>query len=127
MAGRFLHDLLKNIGLQAYSGEHTRVLLLTQGDKLVSFCTLSDWDDIEPTELTPWIGFVYTFPEYRGNRHVGRLIDYAARFAKNDGFRKLYVCTDQEGIYENFGFHYLDTRKDRRGGETMVYVRVLYI
>lgn len=125
VAGRFLHELLKNSGLQAYSGENTRVLLLTEGEELVSFCTLSDWDDIHPTELTPWVGFVYTFPQHRGKRCVGRLMDRAAGLAKKDGFSGLYVCTDQAGIYEKYGFEFKETMTDRRGGEAMVYVRSL--
>ena len=123
IAGRFLRDLLKNDGLGDYSGENARVLLLTEGEELLSFCTLSDWDDIYPTELTPWLGFVYTFPEHRGKGCMGRLIDHAAELSKNDGFRRLYVCTDQEGLYEHYGFRFLTVSPDRRGGDALVYVR----
>ena len=33
---------------------------------MISFCTFAEHDDIPDTELTPWIGFVYTFPAFRG-------------------------------------------------------------
>jgi len=45
--------------------------MLTDGEKLVAFCTFAPRDEIWPTDLTPWIGFVYTYPEYRGRRNAG--------------------------------------------------------
>ena len=73
-AGTFLHKLLAEGTIFDATGAHTRVLLLTDGDELVSFCTYADRDDIQPTDLTPWMGFVYTHPDYRGRRLMGRLI-----------------------------------------------------
>ncbi len=32
------------------------MLLLTDGDELVSYCTYAKKDDIQPTDLTPWMG-----------------------------------------------------------------------
>lgn len=52
-AGRRLRDLLRDGRLQEYVGENTEVLMLVDGESLVSFCTLADMDDIQPTELTP--------------------------------------------------------------------------
>lgn len=52
-------------------GDTAIVPMLVNGDRLVSFCTFAPFDDIHPTEFTPWIGFVYTFPEYRGHHYVG--------------------------------------------------------
>ena len=126
-AGQFLYELLKNHDLQQYSGENVKVLLLVDEDRLISFCTMSDKDDIESTDFKPWIRFVYTFPQYRGNRYVGMLMDYAGDLAKSNGFRNLYISTDQEGIYEKYGFVFMEIMKDRRGGDSSVYVRQLYI
>ena len=120
-AGQYLYMLLKNDQLCQYAGDKARVLLLTQGENLISFCTLSEWDDIPETELMPWIGFVYTFPKFRGKRYMGRLLCHARSLAKADGFSRLYISTDQPGIYEKYGFHFLEIMKDRRGGASMVY------
>ena len=123
VAGKFLYNLLVSDGLSEYMDESARVLLLTEEDRLISFCTLSAQDDIAPTDLMPWIGFVYTFPQYRGNRYAGCLIDYASELAKKEGFRKVYISTDQQGIYEKYRFEYMGLMKDRRGGDSMVYFR----
>ena len=58
-AGQYLYELLRDGSLKALCGESTRVLMLTEGGKLMAFCSLADKDDIQPTELSPWIGFVY--------------------------------------------------------------------
>ena len=73
-AGQYLHALLAENRLQALCGPHTRTLLLTQDKTLLGFCTLADQDEIHPTPLTPWIGFVYVFPEARGKRLSGLLL-----------------------------------------------------
>ena len=67
--------------------------MLTEGGDLISFCTFADKDDIQPTELTPWIGWVYTFPHYRGHRYVGKLLSYAETLTKADGINSIYIST----------------------------------
>ncbi len=64
-AGQYLYKLLCENKFKFIFGETSKVLLLANGNKLVSFCTYAEIDDIQPTDLTPWIGFVYTFPAYR--------------------------------------------------------------
>ena len=125
VAGQFLYNLLKDNKFREYTDKNARVFMLVDGSSLISFCTLSDKDEIDCTDLMPWIGFVYTFPQYRGNRYVGVLIDYVADLTEKDGYRKIYVSTDQEGIYEKYKFEYIEVMKDKRGGESRVYVRHL--
>lgn len=53
---------------------------------------------IADTKLTPWIGFVYTFPNYRGNRYIGKLISYAEEVAKLQGFTNVYINGSNRNI-----------------------------
>jgi len=94
VAVQFLYSLLKDNKFHEYTDKNARVFMLVEGSSLISFCTLSDKDDIDCADLMPWIGFVYTFPQYRGNRYVGELIDYVADLAEKDGYRKIYVSTN---------------------------------
>lgn len=71
-AGIFLRDLLAEDKLQKFVG-NVKVLMLVEGDELISFCTYADKDDIQPTDLRPWMGWVYTYPERRGRHYVGLL------------------------------------------------------
>lgn len=92
---------------------------------LVSFCTFADKADIQPTELTPWIGWVYTFPEYRGNRYAGKLLNYAETLAEEVGFKNIYISTNHERLYEKYGYEFFEMMKDMHGEDSRVYVRYL--
>ena len=122
-AGVFLCRLLREGTFFKTLGEGSEVLLLTDGDALVSFCTLSKWDDVQPTELTPWIGFVYTFPAHRGRRRAGLLLEEALRRAGEAGFPAVYLSTNHVGLYEKYGFSYLTEALDTDGAPTSIFIK----
>ncbi len=120
-AGKYLHELLADNSFYRHCGAKSRLFLLTEGRELISFCTLAERDGILDCGLTPWIGFVYTFPPYRGRRRIGRLFEQAYATAKKEGYRSLYVSTDQQSLYEKFGFTYMKTMQDVWGGSSLIY------
>ena len=124
-AGKYLYELLKNNELEKLTGENPRVFLLSDGGKLAAFCTFTAADDIPDTELTPWIGFAYTFPEYRGRRCMGLLFDKIISIAAAEGFPAVYISTDHIGLYEKYGFEFMRHMTDRRGEQSRVYVKRL--
>ena len=121
-AAKFLARLLEEGRFHQTLGEGT-LLLLSEGDALVSFLTLARRDCVDAPELTPWIGFVHTAPEHRGHRHVGQLINHAAQLAADHGAQRVYICTDHVGLYEKYGFTYLENRISIYGEDSRVYVR----
>ena len=124
-AGQYLHELLKNQKLKQLVGENTKVLMLTDGENLVSFCTFAEKDDIQPTDLTPWVGWVYTFPKYRGNRCIGKLLSYIETLAEENGVKNIYISTNHTGLYEKYGYEFFMIMKDINGEDSRVYVRHL--
>lgn len=120
-AGTYLFELLRDNKLKDLCGDATRVLLLTESDSLVSFCTYAPQDDIPNTSLTPWVGFVYTFPQFRGRRCMGILFDYMNKLAMAEGHVFIYVSTLEVGLYEKYGFSFLQHMKDVHGDESRVY------
>ncbi len=124
-AGQFLYKLLKEEKFKDTVGESSEVLMLTEGDELISFCTLAEKDDIQPTDLTPWIGFVFTFPQYRGHRHSGKLLSYAEEKAKKQGAECVHISTNHIGLYEKFGYEFYDIMKDIDGEDSRVYIKEL--
>ena len=82
-AGKYLFQLLSDNEFKNLCGQKSTVFLLTQNKDLLSFCTFAEHDDIPDTELTPWIGFVFTFPAFRGKRHIAKLMDHICSLAKN--------------------------------------------
>lgn len=122
-AGAFLHELLSKNTIFAATGQNTKVLLLTDGDELISFCTYAEKDDIQPTDLTPWMGFVYTFPQHRGHRCVGLLFAEIERIAKVEGVSEVYISTNHVGLYEKYGCEFKRMLNDMDGEPSRVYVK----
>ena len=128
-AGQYLYTLLKEGKLKELVGRTALVPMLIEEEtqKLVSFCTFAPLDDIQPTALSPWIGFVYTFPEYRGHRYVGRLLAYAESLATVMGKEYVYISTGETGLYEKYGYEFFDFLKDIGGEDSRVYRKALQI
>ena len=120
-AGRFLRTLLETDRFHAMLGEKSRLLLLTEGERLLAFCTYAERDDIPAPELTPWAGFVYTFPEARGKRRMGKLLEHVHRLAKADGYPCVYISTGETGLYEKYGCVFWKTMKDHEGNDSRIY------
>ena len=124
-AGAFLKRILSDGSFFDLVGEGSVVLLLTDGEELISYCTFSKYDDIQPTDLTPWVGFVYTFQKHRGHRYAGLLFKEAEKRAKEAGFSKFYLSTNHIGLYEKYGFNYLTQMNDIDGEPSRVYVKMV--
>lgn len=123
-ASKLLADLLDKDEFHKLLGEGT-LLIMADGENLVSFCTFSQRDCIDDDSMYPWIGFVFTSPEYRGCRYSGRLIEKACEMARVRGCDRAYIATDHVGLYEKYGFEYLENRVDIYGDDSRIYVRKL--
>ena len=73
-AAKYLAVLLKDGRFETVLGTGGKLFLLCDGDKLVSFVTLTHQDCIDDIRLFPWLGFVFTAPEYRGHRYSEQII-----------------------------------------------------
>lgn len=124
-AGKLLYDLINEKKFFELTGRSSEVLLLADEDKLISFCTFAQKDEIDSEEFSPWVGFVYTYPEYRGHRYFGKLLQKAETLAKEQGKTKIYISTDHIGLYEKYGFKYLKNMKSIYGGYARVYEKNL--
>lgn len=120
-AGKYLYELLADQKLKELCGESTKVLLLVDKGDLISFCTYAEQDDVREPSLTPWVGFVYTFPGYRGKRRMGKLLEYAYALAKNDGHKHIYISTGETGLYEKYGYSFWKIMKDIGGEDSRIY------
>lgn len=122
VAAKFLAQLLRESRFRQVLGEGT-LYLLVDGDTLVSFVTLTHQDCIDDETLYPWLGFFYTFPEYRGHRLGGRLLDFAVRRAGEQGYPEVYIATDHLALYEKYGFTYMRNQIDVYGTDSRIYIR----
>ena len=106
-------------------GGEGELFFMLDGNKLVSFLTLTKQDVVRDESMYPWIGFVYTMPEYRGNRYSEKLINYAEDIAKEKGFDKVFIATDHIGLYEKYGYDYLENRIGYWGDDNRVLLKKL--
>lgn len=120
-AGQYLYQLLKDGRFHEVLGEESELLLLTETDELLAFCTYARRDEIMDETLMPWAGFVYTFPWFRGRRRMGKLLEYVYRLARADGFPCVYISTDHAGLYEKYGCAYWKTMQNRQGEACRIY------
>lgn len=102
-----------------------RLFLLTEGERLISFLTLTRQDCIRDMSRMPWIGFVYTFPEFRGKGCCRRLMEYAEQEALRLGYGEVYVATDHEELYERLGYEYIENVMDVWGEDSRIYRKTL--
>lgn len=121
-AAKYLAELLENGTFRSLTGGGT-VYLLTEGEALVSFVTLTRLDCIADETIYPWLGFFYTFPAYRGHRYGGRLLDFATAQAGKQGYPQVYLATDHQNLYEKYGFTYIENRMDIYGTDSRIYIR----
>ena len=124
-AARFLKDLLMKGTFNETLGGWGHLFLLMDGEKLVSFATLTGQDAVRDETLTPWIGFVFTQPKYRGNRYAGRILAHAEETAAKLGYDRIYLETDHVGLYEKYGYVYMENRIDCWGENARVLYKVL--
>lgn len=108
-----------------YFSKGCKVFLLTEGNELISFVTLSKTDCFDDDSLFPWIGFVYTFPQHRGHRYSQVLMRHAEEEARKAGYEKVYIGTDHENLYEKFGYTYMESRPEKSGEMSKIYFKKL--
>lgn len=120
-AGQYLYELLSENKFKDIVGEKSKVLMLVNEDELISFCTYAEIDDIQPTMLTPWIGFVYTFPQYRGHRYLGKLFQEIEKLAKAENVHDIFISTNHTGLYEKYDCEFYQIMNDMNGEPSRVY------
>ncbi len=79
--------------------------------KLVSSIAVSPTDLGEKTDLTPWLSYVYVFPEYRNKGIANKMIKW---YLENIQIRPLYLWCKHplENFYNKFGFEIIENRED---------------
>ena len=121
----FLVSLIDKNEFYKTLGEGSKLYLLVKENSIVSFCTYSKQDCIKDENLFPWIGFVFTFPEFRGKRCAFDLFDYIfeTEREKENPLEKIYIATDHENLYEKYGFTFIEKRIDVWGDECKIYYK----
>ncbi len=100
-------------------------LMVNDQNQIMTYAVLAKQDDIPSTSLSPWIGYVYTYPSFRGQRFAQKLLNYCEKKAQDQGHTAIYISTGHEGLYERYGYEFLDTMLDMHGHLSRVYRKTL--
>ena len=120
-AGKILAKFIIEGELEKMCKANPKVFVLVDGDEVVSFCTYVHQDEIDAPDMFPWIGFVYTFEKYRSNHYFGKLLNHIISLAKQEKYQKIYVSTNENGLYEKYGFKYYKNMLDITGNDSRIY------
>lgn len=104
--------------------EYERVFAACVNEKVVGFCTFAEKDELPPEyEFTPFIGFVFVDEEHRGNRISESMIQSAALYAHELGYKKVYIMSGEIGLYEKYGFEKLGDYETIYGSMDQLFVK----
>lgn len=106
-----LFEILNAGKFKEVYGEGSKLYLVTDGESLICFCAFMEKNESVDGALNPWIGYVYTFKEYRGNGYMGELIEQVLQ--ENGGHA--YVATLCNGLYEKYGFDFVSEKETSEG------------
>jgi len=81
-----------------------RVFIAENGEQIIGFCTLTQTDGIPDLNLSPFIGYLFVDEAFRGSRISQRLITSSMGYAEDLGFKKVFLLSREEGLYEKYGF-----------------------
>ena len=100
-AGPYLVNEMRKEAFQDWE----RVFAAVNDGEIVGFCTFTKSDELpEAYGYSPFIGFVFVGEKHRGNRLSERMIEAVVEYAGQIGFGKVYLMSDEKGLYEKYGF-----------------------
>jgi len=98
-----------------------RIFVATEGTNIVGYCTIAKTDCIPNVSYTPYIAFIFVGEEYRGQRLSEQLIKCALAYAKDIGFKQVFLVSEEKGLYEKYGFTKIDDKKDLWGNDEQIF------
>jgi len=98
-----------------------RWYLMLQEDEIVGCCGLINNDFISRQDLSPWLCALYVEEQHRGRKLGKVLLEHVRREAGNLGFKRIYLSTDHEGYYEQYGWTHIAYGYHPWGEESRIY------
>ncbi|MDO5137636.1 MAG: GNAT family N-acetyltransferase [Oscillospiraceae bacterium] len=100
-AGPYLANMMRNNSFQDWE----RVIVAVEDGDIIGYCNFTEKDEMPDDQpYSPFIGFVYVDEEHRGHRVSEKMIEKARRYAKELGYKDIYLMSSEHGLYEKYGF-----------------------
>ncbi|OTN75748.1 hypothetical protein A5886_000824 [Enterococcus sp. 8G7_MSG3316] len=115
-AAHFLAKKMRNHEFLSWEG----VVAAVDNGKIVGFCSFVEKDIIDNVPYTPYIAIVYVDPTYRGKHISQQLVRIAEEQLAKNGFEKVYIATQHQGLYEKSGYQQIDQAPDQFGRDMRI-------
>ena len=80
------------------------VFFAVEEGRFAGYCTFLKEDYYPENRYSPWISSMFVDERFRGRKLSGQMIDFVCGYAREKGFRRVYIPTDTARLYERFGF-----------------------
>ena len=119
-----LEDTINKIKKVYITNELPYGIAMIDGDEIIGFCMLKEYDLNDYPDITPNICNIMIFDEHRNKGNGKLLVEYAKKELKGLGYDKAYLWTDKAPkFYEKIGFNYVkDVLKNDKTGYGRLYV-----
>lgn len=116
--------LLKNLFENKYSTDFIPANFIVEFEgELVGFCSLLRTDLPYRSDIFPWFGNCFIKEKFRRLGIMQVMQNYACNYAKEAGFKKLYLWTKDKSLYENLGWNYLEDIELNLEQKVYLYVK----
>lgn len=94
-------------------------------DEVVGTIGLWRADLLSRQDLFPWLSALYVKEEYRGIGIGKKLQNFLVEYARNQGFKELFLYTDINGYYEKMDWQYIKDGIEYSGDYIKIYRKEL--
>ena len=121
-AGKYLAEIMRGGSFKDWE----RVFAAFENGRPVGFCTITEKDELTPKyPFTPLIGFVFVDEAHRGKGISEKMIRKVFGYARIIGYHKVYIMSDERGLYERYGFRNMGDYDTIYGNKEQLFVRQL--
>ncbi|MFV8116488.1 GNAT family N-acetyltransferase [Streptococcus pluranimalium] len=96
------------------------IVLTTSNGDLMGFVALLKHDIADLSYEGPYLSTLYVVPSYRSQGLSRQLITLVEEAAQVRDYHEIYTITRHQGLYEKYGFTFLEDIKDQFGRDMRV-------
>jgi len=103
--------------LDSFEKKLPKLRALISNDTLIGFYELNEKDYVDEADYTPYLANVYIKEEYRKRGYSTLLINDSISYAKELGYKDLYLHSKHENYYEKYNFEFIGEVETKYGNK----------
>ncbi len=93
--------------------------------RIVGMISVMKTDYYDLPDTCPWVSSLFVDEKYRGKRISEKLVNAANDYLRKNGFGESYIPTGHVGLFEHYGYHYVNDIKNYGGETDHLYVKTI--